>query len=224
MDPLRVRVGRGVRETIDQHAAIHPALEVGGLLIGGARDGTVCVRAVIPAFSATSPGAPLTVTPVTWKAARAELSRYPGMETVGWYRTRRHGHSRLSPETVEVQERYFACRGQLLLVTDIKDNDETWFTWYGETLTRLPDHRLSSPPPTEGNRRATSSRRLWAQRVTCAAAGIALGWAIWSVGIDTGGSAPVSTSRSAAFGSGPVRAHPMVVEPQAGSPVSGGTP
>ena len=224
VDVLRVNLGPGVRETVRQHAAIHPALEVGGILVDGASYGAVRVHAVIPSFSAPSPGAPLTLTPATWKAARAELSRYPGMEIVGWYRTRRHGHSRISPETLEAQAQYFASRGQLLLLTDTPDADETLFTWDGETLTRLADHQLSSSPPTAGERRAPSRAILWAQRVTCAAAGVALGWAIWSVAIDTGGSEPASTSRSVALGSAQKRAHPIVVEPQAGGPASEGTP
>ncbi|WP_028060985.1 Mov34/MPN/PAD-1 family protein [Candidatus Solirubrobacter pratensis] len=127
----------GVRDEVYDHVFSDLANEVGGFLIGRARnDGRVAVRGIVPALRADGQTASLTFTHDAWEDVHRELEqRFAGEEIVGWYHSHPGFGIFLSEHDLFIHRNFFAAAHQIAYVVDPHAGEEGIFAWqHGEVV------------------------------------------------------------------------------------------
>ncbi len=196
--------------------------EVGGVLVGRlAVDGRLpLVTGAIPALSADEQRATLTFTQEAWAHVHRVLESDfpPDEQIVGWYHSHPGFGIFLSGHDLFIHENFFSAPSQIAVVVDPHAGREGVFAWQEDGLAALVERAtpgnwtaarptLDSVPNSREHRDPSPSERGEYPLLALAIAaliGLGVGFGLWSVAEDGGGSgnpragrtAPASTHRS----------------------------
>ena len=142
--PVACVVDREVIRRIRQHARAHMKTEVCGVLIGGNREGTICVDECIPGVNAAQAGSHVTFTQDTWEHVyKIKDKEFPNARIVGWYHSHPGFGVFLSDHDIFIHENFFSSRDQVAWVYDPHSDDEGCFGWAGDRIARVASIQLS---------------------------------------------------------------------------------
>jgi proteasome lid subunit RPN8/RPN11 len=164
MSESTIDFSEALRRELEDHCFSTIDVEVGGFLIGESDSGGLHISATIPALSAESGEAHLTITHAVWDEVLTTVEDdYPDQSIVGWYHTHPGFGLFLSPYDLFIHENYFPASHQVALVVDPLAGEQGWFGWASEEVKELSrsrtlrEHALRPEPP--GARRQHSPWR-----------------------------------------------------------------
>jgi proteasome lid subunit RPN8/RPN11 len=159
-----------LQEQLEEHAFSRTDAEVGGFLVGVKDAGSsVKLTGIVPALSAESGQAHLTITHDVWDEVLPQVEQeFPGDVIIGWYHTHPGFGLFLSPYDMFIQEGFFPSEHQVALVIDPLAGELGYFGWrdgevvetHREATTRAALRTESadgsSPQSAAGRRRISS--------------------------------------------------------------------
>jgi len=111
-----------------------------GVPPGGSGSGLPLVRAAVPATQGVMPGQASLFVHQTWAQVHATMARhYPGLETIGWYVSRRGQGTALTEPDLLNHRRWFSRPDQILLVVDSVSHRAAVYAWSGGQLAQLTE-------------------------------------------------------------------------------------
>jgi proteasome lid subunit RPN8/RPN11 len=120
-----------IQEELEDHAFSRTDAEVGGFLVGVKNaDSSVKLTGIVPALSAESGQAHLTITHEVWDEVLPQVEKqFPGDVIIGWYHTHPGFGLFLSPYDMFIQEGFFPSEHQVALVIDPLAGELGYFGW-----------------------------------------------------------------------------------------------
>ena len=143
-DGQQVIVASEVARLIRQHARSHMKTEVCGVLIGSAQNGTLHVEACIAGKNAAQAGTHVTFTQDTWEHIyKIKDEEYPEARIVGWYHSHPGFGIFLSDHDTFIHRNFFSAPEQIAWVYDPHSDEEGFFGWSGDRITRMGEFTFS---------------------------------------------------------------------------------
>lgn len=118
--------------------------EVCGVLIGSMQNATIQIEACIAGKNAAQAGTHVTFTQDTWEHIyKVKDEQYPNDRIVGWYHSHPGFGVFLSDHDTFIHRNFFSASEQVAWVYDPHSDDEGFFGWTGERITRIGQFTFS---------------------------------------------------------------------------------
>lgn len=128
-------IDHAAMSVIEDHCFSTVSEEVGGLLVGNDREGTLTITAAYPATSASAGQAHVTFTHDVWAELLPVIERdHPDERIVGWYHSHPGFGLFLSEYDQFIQRSFFSDPVQVALVVDPVAGERAWFGWEGDEI------------------------------------------------------------------------------------------